>query len=294
MGRGSIDAQRMLLRKMRGGVNAYNHVNGNNNQIIEEVANIPIVSGQKLVTVGQGLYNPPFKAQIQLNVLKFYFTKATAGTIYTTKLPANLDASLKVKLPFFTFSNSDFDSGFSKLKGQYPITNWSYRAPFIFGRVTNPGTDAFATGGGFSSAVLAQLKDGDLILPFTAVTAVVGEEHNLAIIVIRTSDVPYGTLLGATNSNTFKLNLLRYTTNVGQEVQFSNAILAANETMFGKFTSDPVNPESFKNPEQDQDNIIDVEIDFDVNKQTGLSSLTDFDVLNLRWNLFIQGASKIL
>src|SRR3546814_18581707 len=99
-----------------------------------------------------------------MNVLKFYFTKATAGTVYTPKLPAALDPSLQVSLPFFAFSNSDFDSGFSKLKGQYPINNWVYRAPFIFGRATQPGTDAFAAGSNFDSIVKAQLKDGDLII----------------------------------------------------------------------------------------------------------------------------------
>ncbi len=289
----TLNAQALLLRKMRGRVSAFDHVNGNGSAIVEEVANIPIVSDRKLVTVGQGLYNPAFKAQIQINVLKLYFTKATAGAVYTVKLPANLDATLKVSLPVFLFSNSDFSSGFTKLKGQFPIANWVYRAPFIYNKVTQPGTDAFAVGAAFDANVKAQLKDGDLVMPFTAVTAVVGEEHNLALIIVRTSDVPYGNLLDATNSNTFVMNMIRYTVLAGQETQFANAILASDLTMFGKFSSDPINPESYKSANQEQNNIIEIDIEFNINKQKGLATLTNFDVVDFRWNLFISSANKV-
>ena len=278
-----IDAQKLLLRKMRGNVNSYNHADGD--AVVEEVATIPVVSDRKLVTVGQGLYNPPFKAQIQVNFLKQYYSYA--GGVFTPVLPAAVPAALQQALPAFLFSNSDFASGFAKLQGQYPLAAWAYEPPFVFGKTSWPGTP---TSGIFDATVTNNLRVGDLVIPYSATS---GGTDYVALTIIRTSDVPFGTLLDATNSNTFQINLLRYTVPAGSEIQFANAILCADETMFGKFTSDPVNPESFKNPEQDQDNIIDIDIDFNVNKQRGLSTLVNYNIESFRWNLFISGAQKI-
>lgn len=292
--RRGFDAQKLLLRKMGRNFSSYNNANGGNgNAIVEEIASIPIVRDKELVTVGQGLYNPPFKAQIQVNMLKQYYSYVLATGVFTPVLPAAVPASLQVSLPSFLFSNGDFSSGFAKLRGQYPLSGWAYAAPFIFGREPFPGVASglvALSAVTFDATVLAQLRPGDLVIPFTATEAAV---TYVALQIIRTSDVPYGSLLDATNSNTFQLNMLRYTVTAGQETQFANAILCADETMFGKFQSDPVNPESYKNPEQDQDNIIDIDIDFNVNKQRGLSTLINYDITSFRWNLFISGAQKI-
>ncbi len=285
MGRGTnINAQRALLKQMGRGANAYSN-HANDQAIIEEVANIPVVSSSKLVTVGQGLYNPPFKAQIQTSILKLYFTESS--DVYTAVAPASIVASLKTSLPAFLFSNSDYAAGFAKLQGQYSLGSfWQYGDPFIYGR-DYPVT-AF---GVLDATVIAQLRKGDLVFPFTAVTS--GPVNTLALVIVRTSDVPYATLLDATNSNRFDINLIRYTVTAGQETQFANAILCAKETMFGKFTSDPINPEAFKNPEQDQDNIIDIDVSFAVDKESGLSTFVNFDILTMRWNIFISSAVKI-
>lgn len=293
---GRFNAQQLLLRKMGKNFSSYNNANGGGNggAIIEEVANIPIVQDRQLVTVGQGLYNPPFKAQIQVNILKQYYSYVLATGVFTAVAPAAVPAALQVSLPAFLFSNGDFDSGFAKLQGQYPLSTWAYQAPFIYGKESFPGISTNLTALSavtFDATVRAQLRFGDLVIPFTATS---GGTLYVALQIVRTSDVPYGSLLGATNSNTFQINMLRYTVTAGQETQFANAILCADETMFGKFSSDPVNPESYKNPEQDQDNIIDIDIDFNVNKQRGLSTLVNYDVVTMRWNLFISGAQKIM
>lgn len=248
----------------------------------------PIVTGNQLITMGPGKYNPPFKAQIQVNILKYYFSEA-AG-VYTEVAAAALAADLKVSLPFFLFANSDFASGYAKLQAQYVLTNWSYEAPVRYGK-DYPATATYGADGLWDATVRAKLRNGDVVLPFTAAS---GGTNYTALVVLRTADVPMSTLLDATNSNTFNINLIRYTVTAGQETQFANAILTTDETMFGKFSSDPINPESFKNPEQQQDNIVDLDVKVDINKQKGLASQADFDVVNLRWNLFIASAQKII
>lgn len=246
----------------------------------------PMITGNQLVTMGPGKYNPPFKAQIQLQVLKLYFTEA-AG-VYTPVLAAAIDASLQVALPAFLFANADFEAGYSKLQAQFPMSTWDYEAPVRYGKDW-PGTKSL---GIWDSNVFALLRGGDIVLPFTALA--VGGNDYLCLTVIRTSDVPAATLLAATNSNTFKINMIRYNVTAGQETQFRNPILITDETMFGKFSSDPINPESFKNPEQNQNNIIDLDVKVEINKQKGLALDVDFDVVTMRLNLFIQDATKIV
>lgn len=274
-----------LIKKLNGGMRAFDHAEG-------DMPIAPIVTGNQLMQMGAGKYNPPFKAQIQVSVLKYYFTQAAAGGAWTNKAAAAIPATLQLKLPFFLFANSDFESGYAKLRAQYPQSVWAYQRPVIYGK-DQAGTDQNAFGR-WDSTVTNLLRAGDLVLPFTAVTADVGAENNLALVVIRTADVPYATLLTATNSNTFKINLIRYTVNVGQEAQFANAILVTDETMFGKFSSDPINPEASKNPEQNQDNILDLDVKVDINKQKGLASEAEYDVVSMRLNLFIAEATKIV
>lgn len=272
----SRQTNKKLLSILRNG-DAFDHAD-------EQV--MPASSGGKLMVIQPGKYNPPFKAQIQVQILKAYFTEAL--DIYTPILPAALAGALQVDLPFFTFLNSDFEAGYAKLKALFPVSGgWAYNPPVVYGKTVTPA----AAFGAWDANVTAVLRDGDVVLPFTATTA--GPVNTLGLVIIRTSDVPYASLLGATNSNTFKINMLRYTVNDGQEAQFANGILIVDETMFGKVTSDPVNPEAFKNPEQQQDFILDIDIETDINKQKGFASTADYDVLNIRWNLFIEKAFKI-
>src|SRR5690606_18787441 len=136
MARGT--AQKMLLNKLRRNVN---NANGDpsGTTMVEEVATIPVVTDRKLVSVGQGMYNPPFKAQIQVNMIKQYYTYVVnTGVFAASNAGAILGAGINESLPSFLFSNSDFASGFAKLRGQFPLSSWTYEAPFVFGK-TWPG-----------------------------------------------------------------------------------------------------------------------------------------------------------
>lgn len=272
-----------LLNALRGNLN---HADGDP----VAVPVLPTVTGEKLMTISPGKYNPPFRAQVQIQFLKNYYT-VLAG-VFTQIAPAGLGAGLNVDLPAFLFLNTDFESGYAKLKSEFPVSGgWAYNPVFVYGKQPNPGvlvngvyTALDATASGF-------LRDGDLVLPFSA--RIAGTDY-VALTVVRSSDVPFASMLGSTNSNTFDINMLRYTVNNGQDAQFSNGILVYEETMFGKLSSDPINPEAFKNPEQQQQYILDIDVNTRINKQKGLATTIDYDVLNVRWNLFIQDAKKLL
>lgn len=248
---------------------------------VEEVTIVPVQTDKKLVTVNPGLWNPNFKAQIQVSILKSYYS--VAAGVYTAVAPGAMPAALQQSLPFFMFANSDFSSGFAKLQGQFPLTNWTYQAPFIYNGTSWPGI-AVTNYGLLSTVPAATLRKGDLVIPFSGSDA--GTLY-AALVVVRTNDVPYGTLLQATFRKKIKFNLIRYNVTLGEETQFGNQILLSNETMLGKFTSDPLNPEAFKSPEQDQNNIVDIDLVVEVTNEYGISSLINHAVTSFRWNMFI-------
>lgn len=252
-----------------------------------EVAEVQVVKDSRLVNLGQGAYNPPFNAQFQLQVIPYYFTEA-AG-VYTSIAAAALNATLKNRLAFFLFGNLDFESGYPLLQSQFPLQNWNYGVPQIYGRSVTPATNGIA----WDANVTANLQKGDLVFSYYATA---GGTKYVALLVVRSQDVPFGSLLQATQSNMFGLNLIRYVVNstaAADLAQFTNAIICTDETMFGKISKDSVNPNSFKNPEQMQDQIIDIDFDFKISKQKALSSYFNYDAGALSLQMFVAWATKI-
>lgn len=250
-------------------------------------AAVQVVQDSRLVNLGQGAYNPPFNAQFQLQVLPYYFTEA-AG-VYTEIAAAGLHATLKNKLAFFLFGNIDFESGYPLLQGQFPVQTWNYGVPFIYGRTVTPAVNGIA----IDATVTAKLQKGDLVIPYYATA---GGTKYVGILVVRSQDVPFGSLLQATQSNMFGLSTIRYVVNsaaAADLAQFNNAIICTDETMFGKIQKDSVNPNAFKNPEQMQDQIIDIDFDFRVSKQKALSSYFNYDAGAISLQMFVTWAVKI-
>lgn len=278
--------KRQLLNRKLGRIN---HVNGSP-AMVEEVANVQVVSQPKLGTAQQGLYNPPSKATYQKQVLTYYFTEA-AGT-YTPTTAAAVAAAqptLAVALPIFLYCNIDFNAGYPTFLGQLPITGWTYNAPVVFGKTVRPGDN----NGVWDTNVTSLLRRGDVVFVYTAT---LGGVDYTRIQVVRVTNTPYSALLEATNSNIFGINMVRMVaadSTAAQLAQFANSILLGDLTMFGMFTKDTVDPETYKNPEQQQENIIDVYYDFRVSKQKGMGMYINYDVVNFRMNFFVSYAEKI-
>lgn len=249
-----------------------------------------VAPGRTQLMATQG--NPAFTAQFDLALKLLYFTENGAG-VYTLKTPAQILAaqpSLATKLPSFLFGQADYSGGFARLKSAFPIVVWSYGVPFIYGTGdTRPGV-SFSV---FDTTVTAQLVQGDLVQPFTAV---LGGVNYVALSVIRCNQVAYGTLLASLSSDMFQMNMIRYimadTSAVGL-AQYANNINIFKQSLFGKFDSDFVSPNSFKLPEQMQDGVIDIPIVKGVDKQIALATLINYDTPNVQWSLFVAMVNKL-
>jgi len=269
--------ERALAQLLGGGVNSF-----------DNSADAPVVSPQNPALM-KSKGNPSFEAQFDVNFLIFYTTEV-AG-VYTLKTPAQvLAAGLNAKFPAFLFGNSDYSGGFAKLRQQYPVLNgWVMGTPFVYG--TQTPHDSF---GPTDNTINSQFVTGDLIIPFTVIAA--GPVNWSAFVVVRCTQVAYGTLLGALSSDKFIMNMIRYvmadTTAVGL-AQYSNQIGVFKQTLFGKFDSDYASPNSFKMPENQQTGIIDIPLVKGIDKQIALATYINYDAPNVLWSIFVDSVNKL-
>lgn len=234
-------------------------------------------------TFSKSAGNPNFRAQFDLDVNTSYFTELAGA--YTSILPAGLDAVLQTRVAVFIFGNTDFASGFAVLKRNFVLNTWIYGRPLVVGKdqlVVNGLTlDAVATAG---------LVDGDLVLPVFATVAAV---NYVGLVRLRCNQVEYGTLLESIGSDTFRTNMIRYITDTTFVKQFANPIEIFTISLFGKFSNDSTNPNSFKLPEQFQNGIIDLPLKKVFTKHQALGTFIDFDVTSFSWQIFVPQFNRL-
>lgn len=239
--------------------------------------------------------NPSFDAQFDIQLLTRYFTVAAgAFTLRTAAYVLANAATLATTaaLAFFVFGQSDYQGGFKKVKSQYPLATWQYGQPFVYGSGASVVTVNGVTTQ-LDASALAQLQVGDLVLPYYASVAAV---YYVALVIVRCTNVAYGTLLAATNSDSFVLNRIRYiqndTSNAGL-AQFANAIGWYKQSLFGKFDQDSITPNSQKTPEQFQAGIIDLPIVKAITKEIAFASYLNYDATDLQWSIFVKTVNKL-
>lgn len=234
--------------------------------------------------------NPGFVAQFDLQVTPKFFT-VSGGGAYTNITPAALLAAqptLATKFPAFLFGNMDKAGGFALLRQQFPVAVWAYGTPFIYGADSGAGTSF----GVLDATVVAFLTIGDLVIPFTAV---LGGVNYACFMIINCVQSAYGSMVDALSSDLFRMNMVRYnvpSNGATDLAQYIQNIIILKQSIFGKFDQDKISPNSFKVPEQQQDNIIDVPIKQDFNKQVALATYVNYNT-SFTWNVFVNSVNRL-
>lgn len=255
----------------------------------ESHADAPAAVNPAATRLGSVSGNPTFAAQFDVQFLLKYFS--VVGGVYTSLTAAQLLAAqpgLANQLPAFLFGNSDYAGGFKKLKSLFPLTNWEYGNSFVYGK---DFPNSFY--GALDATAKNSLIYGDLVQTFYYEA---GATDYVAFCIVRCTQVGYATLLDALNSDMFTLNTIRYilsdTSAAGLE-QYNNNINIMKQSLFGKFDSDFVSPNSFKLPEQQQTGIIDIPLVKGIDKQVALATMIEYDVTNVQWSLFVRSVNKL-
>jgi len=272
-------AEAAMMRALETNANAFD-------SFFDQSADAPpmaITPGGAELTKTKG--NPTFSAQFDINFIKLYFT--LTGGAYTQIAAAGLNAGLKNSLPHFLFGLSDYKAGFAKLRNSFPVVGWAYGRPGIYGK---DSFDEYA----FDAAITANLQQGDMVVPFTSALPGAGTT-SLALCIIRCTQVAYGTLLESLVSDRFVMNMIRYVvadSTAAQLAQYANNIGMFNQSLFGKFDSDFISPNSFKKPEQQQSNLIDIPLKKGINKEVALALSSNYDVVGYTWSTFVWSVAK--
>ncbi len=233
--------------------------------------------------------NPGFVAQFDIQCTPKFFT-VSAGA-YTNITPAALLAAqptLATKFPAFLFGQMDMAGGFALLRQQFPVAVWAYGTPFIYGADSGAGTSF----GVLTSTVTAFLSVGDLVIPFTAT---LGGVDYATFMIVNCVQSAYGSMVSALSSDLFRMNMIRYNVPSNAAIdlaQYIQNVIILKQSIFGKFDQDKLSPNSFKVPEQQQDNIIDVPIKQDFNKQVALATYVNYNT-SFTWNVFVSSVNRL-
>ena len=282
MGQQLTNAEAQLMQALETHADAYD-------SYFDDSADAPIITkqGASGVKLTHAKGNPTFAAQFDITATIKYFT--LNGGAYTNVLPANINAGLKTALPVFLFGWNDFKSGYAKLQQQFAVNaNWTYGIPFVYGART-PSELALDVN------VTALLSKGDVCIPFTSALPGAGTT-SLALVIIHCTQVAYGTLLESLVSDKFVMNMIRYVVpdeTAPSLAQFGNNIGIFKQSLFGKFNSDYVSPNSFKKPEQMQKNLIDVPLKKGINKEISIATMLNYDCTTFSWSTFVWTVHKL-
>lgn len=277
-----------LLKELMSPANSYEDRNHYSNGFDNSADEAPISTpqGGSSISLKKSKYNPNFQAQFNITWAIRYFT--VAGGVYTSIAAAALVGALKTKLPGFLFGHSDKAGGFANLRSTFALQGgWVYETPFC------PGVDVEQTSFGVVDATgKAAYSLGDLVFPFTAVTA--GPVNTVAFVVVHCQEVAYGSLLEALGSDRFKINMIRYKMpDVTLIAQFAQNIAICRQTLFGKFNKDNVNASAYQNPEQMQTNIIDVAIEDGIDKNKALQTVFLYTSIDAIWSIYVETVDKL-
>jgi hypothetical protein len=122
---------------------------------------------------------------------------------------------------------------------------------------------------------------GNLVLTFA-----VGET-----VTIGCSDRPYRQLMKFVETNPFQTNLLRVT--VSDLSQFNQIITPFRRSAFGANQTNNINPNAYRNPQNQQNNIIDINSRVVIDNEHGFSTrLAPVNGLSVSFSLFIPVYAK--
>jgi len=243
-------------------------------------ADVPLENIRKsLGAVSHMVGNPLSKTEITLNISIYFFNNV--GAIVA---PAALPVVLQTSLPVYFFGLTDYYGGFNKLRNIIPTNpGWFF--------ITAPPIGFVATGIVNYNAIpmwpaaLPFVRPGDLIIQYA--DNLVGFNWT-AMIVIRCQNVAYGTFLNSFVSDLITLDTIRYIVPLANINQFINPVIFGYQTLFGKVSSDSIDPRLYITNKDFQQQIADLPINLPIDKNLMIGLQMDIFCPTFSWVLFVK------
>lgn len=251
--------------------------------------------------ISQVVGNPTFKAEITLQFFVRYYSQAAVGTPAAVVPPAGQQTNL----PLYVFGNIDRSSNYGRGRQIVPGgAGWTYADMAIIdvsdGRTGYfPLPHAAASVEYISGTIFNNLTlPGDLLvlIPMAGFVAAAANTTVTAEILIRCPNVPYTSLLAALSSDLITLNMIRYVVPVANVAQLGQQITFLKSSLFGKLSTDSLDPQTFVTPGTFQPQIADIPITIPIDKNVGFATeiiYTAVVPMLFTWTLTISSINKL-
>jgi len=222
-------------------------------------------------SISQIVGNPAFKAEISLIVQVRYYSQAVVGTPVVA-VPA---VGQQNNLPLYLFGKTDFDANYAKARQIVPgAAGWNYvdMAIMQYGNgivAFDPLPHAAASVKYISGTIFNNIAlPGDIIfcIPMTGFVAGAAGTTHVAEVLVRCPNVPYLSLISALGSDLVTLNMIRYVVPAAAVAQLANQITLIKTSLFGKTSTDTLDPQTFITPGTFQPQIADIPITLPIDK----------------------------
>jgi hypothetical protein len=251
--------------------------------------------------INQIVGNPAFKAEITLQFFARYYDQALVGTPVAS-VPL---AAQQTNLPVYVFGNIDFASNFTRARQLVPggaghiwndmkwLTGGSGEVDY------NPLPHAAAAvDNAVGSIFFNQVLPGDLlyIVPMVGYVAAAAGTTEAAEVIIRCPNVPYMSLLNALSSDLFTLNMIRYVVPAANVAQLAQQITLIKSSLFGKTSTDSIDPQTFVTPGTFQPQISDIPLTIPVDKNLIIATnmiYTAVVPIQFSWTLTVESINKL-
>lgn len=282
--------ERLLLKKLAAGSDSLDPVPG---------------GGTSRSTVGeisQVVGNPAFKAEITLQVFVRYYSQAVVGTPVVA-VPA---AGQQTNLPLYLFGNTDEYANYARARQLVPGGGgWTYADMSVIkvgsGRVSyQPLPHAAASVEYISGTIFNNLaQNGDMLflIPMAGFVAGAAATTHTAEILVRCPNVPYSTFLSSLNSDRITLNMIRYVVPAAAVAQLGQQITFIKQSLFGKTSTDTLDPQTFVTPGTFQPQIADIPITVPIDKNFIAATQIIYTAavpIQLTWTLTVSTINKLV
>jgi hypothetical protein len=245
--------------------------------------------------------NPTFKAEITLQIFARYYDQAVVGTPVAS-VPL---AAQQTTLPVYIFGNIDWMSSYTRARQLVPGGaghQWADMKWLVggSGEVDYDPVPHAAAGVDYAigSIFFNQVLNGDLlyVVPMIGFVPAAAATTEVAEVIVRCPNVPYTSLLSALSSDLITLNMIRYVVPVANVAQLANQITLVKSSLFGKTSTDTLDPQTFVTPGTFQPQIADIPITVPIDKNFLMATqmlYTAVVPIQMSWTLTISSINKL-
>ena len=252
-------------------------------------------------TINQIVGNPAFKAEVSFQVTVRYYSQAVVGTPAAVVPPAGQQNPL----PLYLFGNIDNAAQYARARQLVAGgAGFNYADMSIVkcgsGIVSyQPLPHAAASVEYISGTIFNNIAvAGDILflIPMTGFVAGAAATTVTAEILIHCPNVPYLSLLGALSSDLVTLNMIRYVVPAAAVAQLAQQITFIKGSLFGKVSTDTLDPQTFITPGTFQPQIADIPITLPIDKNLIVATQVQYTAvvpILLTWTVTVSVIDKV-